>query len=91
MGRTKKEKTYATTVMLRITGPFASRLERVKEALAQDERDHGRARKIGRATVVHQAMLIGLPQLEASLGIPSPDAPAAEPEQSKPSTLGEDF
>jgi hypothetical protein len=61
--------TYEATVMLRVTSEFKSRLDKAATQLAERERKFGRARKVGRATVVYEAMRIGLPELEQDLGI----------------------
>lgn len=61
----RKSDTYETTVMLRITSEFTKRLDAAADALATKEREFGRARKVGRATVVYEAMVLGLPLLEA--------------------------
>lgn len=60
--------------MLRITSEFTERLDRAVELLTRAERAQGRARKIGRATIVHEAMKRGLPLLEDEI------KPAAEPD-----------
>lgn len=65
--------TYEATVMLRITSEFTERLDRAVAALTLTERAQGRARKIGRATIVHEAMKRGLPILEDEI------KPAPEP------------
>lgn len=59
-----KRETYEATVMLRITSEFTERLDRAADLLATKERAFGRARKVGRATVVYEAMVLGLPLLE---------------------------
>jgi len=64
---TAKDETYDATVMIRITKEFRDRLDTTAVALATQERAFGRARKVGRATVVYEAMRIGLPLLEKSL------------------------
>lgn len=60
-------RTYETTVMLRITGEYTSRLDKAVIGLSRQERAQGRARKIGRATIVYEAMLRGLPLLEQEM------------------------
>lgn len=67
-GRAKGE-TYEATVMLRITREFTERLDRAATGLASKERAFGRARKVGRATVVYEAMVLGLPLLEKSVDV----------------------
>ena len=62
--------------MLRITSEFTERLDRAVTALSRQEREQGRARKIGRATVVYEAMKRGLPLLETEVG--AEPAPASE-------------
>lgn len=62
-----KSETYDATVMIRITKEFRDRLDGTATALAAKERAFGRARKVGRATVVFEAMRLGLPLLEAKL------------------------
>lgn len=59
--------TYDATVMLRITREFRLRLDEAAKLLALHERAFGRARKVGRATVVYEAMRRGLPILEVEL------------------------
>ena len=72
--------TYEATVMLRITSEFTERLDKAVESLTRTERAQGRARKIGRATIVHEAMKRGLPILEAEI-----NPPAGEPDNNKES------
>lgn len=64
-----KGTTYESTVMLRMTAEFTERLDKAVVAMAKKERGQGRARKVGRATIVHEAMKIGLPLLEEALKI----------------------
>jgi hypothetical protein len=63
----KNVETYDATVMLRITREFRLRLDDAAKLLALHERAFGRARKVGRATVVYEAMRRGLPLLETEL------------------------
>lgn len=62
-------KSYEATVMLRITKELTDRLDRAVVALSQRERGQGRARRIGRATIVYEAMKLGLPRLEKEVGV----------------------
>jgi hypothetical protein len=64
-----KRETYEATVMLRITSEFTERLDRAADLLATKERAFGRARKVGRATVVYEAMVLGLPLLEKDVSV----------------------
>ena len=66
----KKTKAKQPTVMIRITREFTERLDRAVTAFAQQEREQGRARKIGRATIVYEAMRRGLPLLEHEVHVP---------------------
>jgi hypothetical protein len=68
----KLDDTYDATVMIRITKEFRDRLDGTATALAAKERAFGRARKVGRATVVYEAMRLGLPLLEKQLELPDP-------------------
>jgi len=81
MATPKNNGTYEATVMLRITGEFTQRLDRAVTALSTQERAQGRARKIGRATVVYEAMKRGLPLLELEVG--AAEAPVAAPAEEK--------
>ena len=66
-GEPRKIDTYKAAVMLRLTSEFTERLDKVVAPLLQRERDNGRARKVGRATVVYEAMVRGLPMLETEM------------------------
>lgn len=70
IAREPRADTYDATVMLRITRDFRLRLDDVVKLLANHERAFGRARKVGRATVVYEAMRRGLPLLENELDAP---------------------
>ena len=63
----KAKDTYDATVMIRITKEFRERLDGTAADLVSLERAFGRARKVGRATVVYEAMKLGLPLLEQAL------------------------
>jgi hypothetical protein len=77
-----------SVIMLRLAGRLVERLDRIAQDLGKSERNHGRAHKVGRSTVMREAGLLGLPMIEFKLSEGKYSPPLYSPRtDSKPAVV----